>query len=49
MPRIYDWIDDAFASGELTFESRTPVYVEVFYSLSKDNIDLWKNHVSGQN
>ena len=42
MPRIYDWIDDAFASGELTFESRTPVYVEVFYSLSKDNIDLWK-------
>ena len=42
MPRIYDWIDDAFASGELTFEPRTPDYVEVFYSLSKDNIDLWK-------
>ena len=42
MPRIYDWIDDAFASGELTFESRTPDYVEVFYSLSKDKIDLWK-------
>ena len=42
MPRFYDLIADGDAPGNLIIESRSADYVEVFYALSQERLDLWK-------
>ena len=42
MPRFYDLVADGDAPGHLIVESQSKDYVEVFYTLSQERLDLWK-------
>ena len=42
MPRFYDLVADEDAPGHLIVESQSEGYVEVFYTLSQERLDLWK-------
>ena len=42
MPRFYDLVADGDAPGHLIVESQSKDYVEIFYTLSQERLDLWK-------
>ena len=43
MPRAMDWGLEEDPPGHLTVETRASGYVEVFYSLSAERLELWKS------
>ena len=43
MPRAMDWGREEDPPGHLTVETRASDYVEVFYSLSAERLELWES------